>query len=117
MKKIENLEDFNVVKVQYQFKDNDECILRLFDNKSDILLQTIVVNHPVSFMRNLPEISQSLKIPVSDVEIKLIGFVSDVNGLIEVKDCPVISPYIYFKRPDELSVNVASDGSNPPVEP
>lgn len=100
MKTIETLEDFNSVKLQYQFKANDECIIRLYDNKSEVSLQTIVVNHPISFLRNLQDFCKTMNLPVSDVDIKLIGFISDINGLVEVLDCPSISPYIYFQRPE-----------------
>lgn len=116
MHEIQTLEDFNFIKSQNQFSDSDECILRLYDNKSNILLQTIVVSHPISFLRNLPDVSKQLHIPISDIDIILIGFINLCNGLIEIPDRPIISPYLYFKKPDDVSVNVGSADSTPPVE-
>lgn len=100
MKTIENLEQLNDV-LRVSNGGNEECILRIFDNKSDVLLQTICVKHPVSFIRNLPDFAKNCNIPVSDVSVQLIGYILKDNNL-EAVDIVEISPYVYFKKPDVI---------------
>lgn len=98
MKTIEDLKSLNDVLVGY---GEEECILRIYDNKSDILLQTVVVKHPVIFIRGIQDFCKSVSLPVSDISVQLIGFVSKECNLFNIDDICEISPYVYFKKPEE----------------
>lgn len=102
MKIIENLKELNEILRVSNNGGDEECILRIFDNKSDVLLQTVCVKHPVSFIRNLPDFAKNCNIPVSDISIQLIGYISHCCNLSEVEDIVEISPYVYFKKPEEV---------------
>lgn len=93
-----------------------QCILSLKDNKSHIFLQHVVVKHPLDFIRNLNEFSKNLRLPVSDLDIILTGYISNTLSLQEVDDLITISPYVYFNKPEETSIEVGSDASVPPTE-
>lgn len=105
MKTIEKLEDLDIFLNEYPVSSDKECILRIYDNKSDVLLQTIVVKHPVIFIRGIQEFCKNLNIPVSDVSVQLVGFISDVFSLGEIEEPIEISPYVYFKKPEETVVS------------
>lgn len=107
MKIIEKIKDLNDLLFA-QSTTNDECILRVYDNKSNILLQTVVVKHPVIFIRGLQDFCKSVNLPVSDVSVHLIGFISENSNLVEIDDIVEISPYVYFNRPKE-EVNSSED--------
>lgn len=109
MKIIEKLDDLNSL-IQSQSKSSgSSCILVCFDNKSNVKLQSLIVEHPVSFIRNLPQFSKDFNIPVSDVSIQLVGFISPSCGLREIDDIVEISPYIYFKKPDDVNVETSKE--------
>lgn len=101
MKTIENLNDLNDLLRFDESGSDYECLLRVYDNKSDVLLQTIVVKHPVIFIRGLQDFCKNLNLPVSDISIQLIGYVSLRNNLLEIDDICEISPYVYFSKPKE----------------
>lgn len=104
MKIIETNED--LVQLLDEFNcANSECILRLYDNKSDVLLQTIVVKHPIIFIRGLQEFCKAASLPVSDVSIKFIGMIDRNSCIFEVPEIVEISPYVYFKKPEEANVS------------
>lgn len=90
---VQFLEDFNCA--------NGECILRIYDNKSDVLLQTVVVKHPVLFIRGIQDFSKSVSMPISDLSIRMIGMVDKNSCLFEVPEIAEISPFVYFKKPEE----------------
>lgn len=115
-KKIELTSDYDELRYSHGLSEHDECILRLYDNKSHVHLQSIIVSHPVTFLRNLPDFAKNLNIPISDLEIILVGFISPSGDFSKLPEENIISPYLYFKKPDEVSVNVGSDDSTPPVE-
>lgn len=100
MKKIETLKDLNDLLL-VQSTANEECILRVYDNKSDVLLQTVVVKHPVIFIRGIQDFCKSLNLPVSDISVRLVGFISENSNLDEIDDIVEISPYVYFNKPKE----------------
>lgn len=105
MKTVEKFEDLNNL-IKSQASENDECIIRVYDNKSNVLLQSIIVKHPVIFIRGLQEFCKSVNLPVSDVSICLIGFVSVDSNLFAIDDIVEISPYVYFKKPEEEKQSV-----------
>lgn len=115
-KTLELVSEYEELRFQFGLSGDDECIIRLYDNKSRVFLQSIIVSHPITFLRNLPDFAKNLNIPISDLEICLIGFISPFGDFSKITDNIIISPYLYFKKPDEVSVNVGSDGSTPPVE-
>lgn len=92
----EQLEEVLVEDVRY-----DECILRIYDNKSAILLQTVVVKHPIIFIRGIQEFCKSVNLPVSDISVQLVGYISHCNDLTSLEEVCEISPYVYFKKPDD----------------
>lgn len=100
MKTIENLKELNDL-LQLHSVSERECILRVYDNKSDILLQTVVCKHPIVFIRGIQEFCKSVNLPVSDVSVQLIGFISECSQLYEIEDIVELSPYVYFKKADE----------------
>lgn len=100
MKKLESSKDLNDF-LMCESKTGDESILRVYDNKSDVLLQTVVVKHPVIFIRGLQDFCKSVGLPVSDVSVNLIGFISEFSDLKEIDDIVEISPYVYFNKPTE----------------
>lgn len=93
-----------------------QCILSLEDNKSNIIVQHVVVKHPLDFIRNLNDFSKNLRLPVSDLNIILSGFITKTLTFKEADDFIIISPYVYFKKPDEVNIEVGSDASVPPTE-
>ena len=100
MKIIEKNED--LVQLLNDFNcSNGECVLRLYDNKSDILLQTIVVKHPVLFIRGIQEFCKSTNLPVSDVSIRFIGMIDKNSCMFEIPEIVEISPYVYFKKAED----------------
>ena len=101
MKKIETAKDLNDFLVVNSPAQDYECILRVYDNKSDVLLQTIVVKHPVIFIRGLQDFCKSVNLPVSDVVVYFVGFISPDSNLSEIPDIVEVSPYVYFKKPKE----------------
>lgn len=105
MKTIETLKDLNEFLKFDESGCDYECVLRVYDNKSDVLLQTVVVKHPVLFIRGLQEFCKSVSLPVSDVSVHLIGYISLRNNFFEVDDICEISPFIYFKKPEETVVS------------
>ena len=106
MKKLECAKDLNDFLL-CESKSGDESILRVYDNKSDVLLQTVVVKHPVIFIRGLQDFCKSVLLPVSDVSIRLIGFISEFSELKAIADIVEISPYVYFSKPkEEVTSNV-----------
>lgn len=115
-KVIELTSEYEELRYCYGLSDDDECIIRLYDNKSNVHLQSIIISHPIALLRNLPDFSKNLNIPISDLEINLIGFIAPSGDFSKIPDNIVISPYLYYKKPDEVSVNVGSDTSIPPVE-
>lgn len=112
---IEKLEELNCL-ISDDIKQGKNCVLAVFDNKSDIVIQYVIVKHPLDFIRNLNEISKNLRLPVSDMDINLIGFVSSDCKLSEVEDIVEISPYVYFKKPEDVDVSVGSDTPVPSTE-
>lgn len=98
MKKIENQKDLQDL---LQNLNGDECILRVYDNKSEIVLQTVVIKHPVIFIRGIQEFSKEFSIPISDLSVRLVGFISKDNMLNSCYDVFEISPYVYFSKPKE----------------
>lgn len=115
-KEIQLISEYEELRLRYGLSDDDECIIRLYDNKSRVFLQSIIISHPISFLRNLPDFSKNLNLPVSDLEIILVGFLSPFGDFSKISENIIVSPYLYFKKPDDVSVNVGSDGSTPPVE-
>lgn len=113
--KIEKIEELNLL-IRQKINQGQNCILAIKDNKSDITIQSVIVKHPIDFLRNLNEYSNNLRIPVSDMSLLLVGYISSCFNLEEVDDIVEISPYVYFKRPEEVNINVGSDDSNPSVE-
>lgn len=103
MKTIETLKDLDIFLNEYPSSSDKECILRIYDNKSDVLLQTIVVKHPVIFIRGIQEFCKSTNLPVSDISVRLVGFISEEFNLGEIEEVIEISPYVYFKKPEEVS--------------
>lgn len=101
MKTIENLQDLNNLINQY-ITSKDECILRIYDNKSDTLLQTVVVKHPIIFIRGIQEFCKSANLPVSDISVNLVGFIYQESNLREISDIVELSPYVYFTKPEEV---------------
>lgn len=100
MKLIEKNED--LVQLLEEFNcANGECVLRLYDNKSDILLQTIVVKHPVVFIRGIQDFCKNVSLPVADLSIRFVGMIDRNSCLFEIPEIVEISPYVYFKRPEE----------------
>lgn len=93
-----------------------QCILSLRDNKSNIILQHVVVKHPLDFIRNLNDFSKNLRLPISDLNILLTGYISSTLTLHEVDDVVTISPFVYFKKPEEVTVEAGSGASVPPTE-
>lgn len=112
---VEKLEVLNSM-IGDDLKKGKHCVLAVFDNKSDVVIQYVIVKHPLDFIRNLNEISKNLRLPVSDMDINLIGFVSPECNLSEVEDIIEISPYVYFKKPEETTIDVGSDATVPPTE-
>lgn len=102
MKTIETLKELNDFLKFDESGCDYECVLRVYDNKSDVLLQTVVVKHPIIFIRGLQEFCKSVSLPVSDVSVHLVGYISLRNNLLEVNDICEISPFIYFKKPEEI---------------
>lgn len=94
----------------------NDCILVIYDNKSQIPLQTIVVHHPLDYIRNLNEVSKNLRLPVLDIDIKCIGYIDKDFNLFKLEDTYLISPYVYFNKPEDVSIDVGSNSSTPPVE-
>ena len=92
MKTIENLKDLNDLLRSNELGSDSECLLRVYDNKSDVLLQTVVVKHPVIFIRGIQEFCKNIQLPVSDVSVQLIGYISLGNNLYEIDDICEISP-------------------------
>ena len=86
MKIIETIKELNDILNDDQFGKKDECILRIYDNKSDILLQTVVVKHPVLFIRGIQDFCKSVSLPVSDISVNLVGYILEDNNLVEVSD-------------------------------
>lgn len=115
-KTLEQISEYEELRFRFGLSDDDECIIRLYDNKSRVFLQSIIVSHPVSFLRNLPDFAKNLNIPISDLEICLVGFISPFGDFSKITDNIIISPYLYFKKPEDVSVNVGSGSSTPPVE-
>lgn len=112
---IETLEQLNDL-INPMVANGDQCIISLEDNKSNIILQHVVVKHPLDFIRNLNDFSKNLRLPVSDLNILLIGFISSDFSLHKAVDINTISPYVYFKKPEETNIEVGSDASVPPTE-
>lgn len=104
MKTIETNEDLVQFLADFEC-DNGECILRVYDNKSDVLLQTVVVKHPVVFIRGIQEFCKTISIPVSDISVRFIGMIDCNSLLYEVPEICEISPYVYFKKPEETQVS------------
>lgn len=113
---IEKIEKLNEI-IGSEIDKGKKCILVIEDNKTHIQVQEVIVNHPIEYIRNLNEISKALRLPVSDMDIILVGFLGKGYTLSEISDpVPEISPYIYFNKPEEVSVNVGSVDFTPPVE-
>lgn len=112
---IENLEELNNL-IQPKISNGYKCIIVIDDNKSNITVHSGIVNHPLDFIRNLNEFSKQVRLPVSDMTILLVGYIGKNFGLYETEDFIEISPYVYFKKPDEVNVSVGSDDSVPPTE-
>lgn len=102
MKTIENLDSLNEL-LQCSSSGDDECVLRIYDNKSNILLQSVVVKHPIIFVRGIQDFCKSCNLPVSDVSIQLVGFISHLSELTSIDEICEISPYVYFKKPDDVN--------------
>lgn len=100
MKRIENQ---NELQDLMQVLGDEECVLRLYDSKSNVLLQTIVVKHPIIFIRGIQEFCKSVNLPVSDLSVRLIGFITTDNKLNTSDDVYEISPYVYFKKEEPSS--------------
>lgn len=112
---IEKLDDLNQI-ISDNHAISQDCIICIQDNKSGLNVSNFIVKHPVELMRNLNEISKTCRLPISDMDIIFVGFLFQNLTLISLEEKTLLSPYIYFKRPDEVSVDVGSDGSTPPVE-
>lgn len=112
---LETLEQLNQF-IGPEIENGKRCILVIEDNKSHIQVQQVIVNHPLDYIRNLNEISKGLRLPVSDMDIILVGYLGKGYSLHELETIPEISPYVYFKKPDEVIVDVGSDDSVPPTE-
>lgn len=112
---IEKIEELNLL-IGDKINKGKNCIIAIKDNKSDITIQYVIVKHPLDFIRNLNDFSKNLHIPASDMSILLIGFVGQELSLEEVDDIMEISPFVYFKKPEETIINVGSDDSSPSVE-
>lgn len=90
---VQLLDDFNC--------SNSECILRVYDSKSDICINTIVVKHPILFIRTIQDFCKSASLPVSDVSVRFVGKIDQNSCLQEIPEIVEISPYVYFKKPEE----------------
>lgn len=112
---IEKIDELNKL-IQSRLDNNYQCILSLEDNKSKIILQHVVVKHPLDFIRNLNEFSKNLRLPVSDLDILLTGYISSNCSPVPSDEIVTISPYVYFNKPEETSIEVGSDDSSPSVE-
>ena len=105
MKTIEKKED--LVRLLDEFNCSEgESVLRLYDNKSDILLQTVVVRHPIMFIRGLQDFCKSINLPVSDLSIRFIGMIDKDSLFFESPEIAEISPYVYFTKPDSAESSV-----------
>lgn len=110
MKKIETLEDLN--KEINLHPEKKDCILSVSDNKSEICIQRVIVKHPVDFIRNLPDFAKTIHIPVSDIDLSCIGYIGENDNIISLGEQSFyISPFVYFKRPEDVETSVSSDSN------
>lgn len=112
---IEKLVDLNQI-ISDNHAVSQDCIICIQDNKSGLNVSNFIVKHPVELLRNLNEISKSCRLPVSDMDIIFVGFLFQNLALLSLEEKTLLSPYIYFKKPNEVSVDVGSDDSVPPTD-
>lgn len=114
---IEKLDSLNQLISEYDAVGQD-CIICIQDNKSGLNVSNFIVKHPVELLRNLNEISKSCRLPVSDMDIIFVGFLFQNLQIFSLKEDEkvLLSPYIYFKKPEEVSVKAGSEDSTTPVK-
>lgn len=108
MKTIDTYEQ--LVKLLDDFKcANGEVILRVYDNKSDVLLQSIIVKHPILFIRGIQDFCKTVNLPVSDVSVRFVGMIDEYSCFTAISEIVEISPYVYFNKPKEEAATTQDD--------
>lgn len=84
---------------------NDKYVIVYRDGKSGALIYQGIYDSPIVAIRDLNTIVPQVKIPVSDIVIQLVLAYnpSDFKKKpVQFSDIVVLSPYLYFKKPDEI---------------